>query len=98
MLEFSEKTLSVKIDDSKCSDCDTKACAAACAKYARGILKVDAEGKASLCGLSNEETARLGTECLACEFACHFNGKGAIEITVPIKGLDEYLEKRGLVI
>ena len=98
MLEFSEKSLSVKIDVSKCSSCETKACAVACAKYARGILKIDADGKASLEGLGKEETERLGTECLACEFACKFNGNDAIEIIVPIKGLDDYLNKRGLII
>ena len=98
MFEFAEKTLSVKIDVSKCSGCETKACAAACTKYARGILKIDAEGKASLGELEEKEVAHLGTECLACEFACKFNGKDAIEIIVPIKGLDDYLNKRGLTI
>ena len=98
MLEFSERSLQVKIDVSKCGDCETKACAAACAKYARGILKIDDKGIASLEGMEKEEVARLGTECLACEFACKFKGKDAIEIIVPIKGLDDYLNKRGLSI
>jgi len=46
--------------------------------------------------LSPEELKRKGTECLACEFACQQRGKSAIHIDVPIKGLDEYLKKRGL--
>jgi hypothetical protein len=33
---------------------------------------------------------------LACEYACWQRGKDAIRIDVPIKGLDEYLKKRGL--
>jgi hypothetical protein len=33
---------------------------------------------------------------LACEIACKFEGNKALEIEVPIKGLDEYLAKRGL--
>ena len=38
----------------------------------------------------------LGTECLACEFACTFHGNKAITIDVPVAGLPEYLAKRGL--
>jgi len=96
MLEFAEKTITVKIDTSKCDTCQTKACAAACKKYARGLLAIDDQGRASVAHLNAEEVMRLGTECLACEFACKFDGNDAIEIDVPVKGLDEYLKKRNL--
>jgi dissimilatory sulfite reductase (desulfoviridin) alpha/beta subunit len=96
MLEFEERSLKVTIDDEKCKTCQTKACAEACAKYARGILQIDSEGRASLGNLSKDEVLRLGTECLACEFACKVSGNDAIKIDVPIKGLDDYLAKRGL--
>ena len=46
--------------------------------------------------LTAEEVLRLGTECLACEFACTFHGNKAITIDVPVAGLPEYLAKRGL--
>ncbi|MHB1652721.1 MAG: hypothetical protein ACYCVD_09630 [Desulfitobacteriaceae bacterium] len=94
MLEFAEKSLQVKIDTSKCDTCKTKACADACKKYARGLLGIDDKGRASVTHRSEEEVMRLGTECLACEFACKFNGNDAIQIEVPVEGLDQYLKKR----
>lgn len=95
MLEIKEKSITVRIDTSKCDTCETKACAAACKKYARGFLQI-VDGKPSVAHLSADEVLRLGTECLACEFACTFDGNKAIQIDVPIEGLPEYLAKRGL--
>ena len=95
MLEFAEKGITVKIDTSKCDTCETKACATACKKYARGLLQIK-DGKPSVEHLNEDGILRLGTECLACEFACTFDGNKAIEIDVPIVGMDEYLTKRGL--
>ncbi|HZK85957.1 MAG TPA: hypothetical protein VFC58_15110 [Desulfosporosinus sp.] len=94
MLEFAERTLTVKIDTSKCDTCKTKACADACKKYARGVLGIDDQGRASVAHRSEEEILRLGSECLACELACKSHGNNAITIEIPIKGLDEYLQKR----
>lgn len=72
-----------------------QACVAACKKYARGILELK-DGVPSVEHLTAEEVLRLGTECLACEFACTFHGNKAITIDVPVAGLPEYLAKRGL--
>jgi len=94
-MEFEETTIKVTIDTSKCPDCTTKACVEACKVYDRGILQLN-EGIPSVSHLSPEEIKRKGTECLACEYACWQRGKDAIRIDVPIKGLDEYLKKRGL--
>lgn len=94
MMEFSEKSCTVRIDTRKCTSCETKACVEACRKYARGLLEIDSEGRASINDRHPEEVIRLGTECLACEFACKFKGQDAIHITVPVQGLDEYLQKR----
>ncbi len=94
MLEFAERTITLKIDTSKCDTCGTKACADACKKYARGILGIDDQGRASVAHLNTEEILRLGTECLACELACRTSGNNAITIDIPIKGLDEYMQKR----
>ena len=94
MLEFAERTLKVKIDTSKCDTCATKACADACKKYARGVLGIDDQGRASVAHRSEDEVLRLGTECLACELACKTSGNDAITIEIPIKGLDEYIQKR----
>ena len=72
-MEIKEKSSTVSIDVSKCLSCETKACVAACKKYARGILELK-DGVPSVEHLTAEEVLRLGTECLACEFACTFHG------------------------
>lgn len=92
-MEFSERTIKVVIDDEKCEGCETHACVEACKKYARGILVLK-DGKPAVEG-TDEELARAGTECLACEFACTFKGNDAITIEVPIQGLAEYRAKHG---
>jgi len=58
------------------------------------VLGIDEQGRASVAHRSEEEILRLGTECLACELACNTLGNKAITIDIPIKGLDEYLQKR----
>jgi len=95
MLEIKEKSITISIDTNKCDTCETKACAAACKKYARGLLQI-VDGKPSVEHLSAEEVLRLGTECLACEIACKFEGNKALSINIPIEGLDVYLAKRCL--
>jgi len=94
-LEIQEKSSKVHIDVVKCRTCESKACIEACKKYARGILELK-DGVPSVAHLSKDEVLRLGTECLACEFACTFQGNKAITIDVPVTGLPEYLAKRGL--
>lgn len=94
-MDFEETTIKVTIDTSKCPECTTKACVEACKVYDRGILQLN-DGIPSVSHISPEEIKRKGTECLACEYACWQRGKDAIRINVPIKGLDEYLKKRGL--
>ena len=94
-MEIKEKSSTVHVDVSKCRACESKACIEACKKYARGILELK-DGAPSVGHLSKEEVLRLGTECLACEFACTFHGNKAITIDVPVAGLPEYLAKRGL--
>jgi len=95
MLSFSERTVTVSIDTGRCPECVSKACVAACHKYARGILELK-DGIPSVAHLDAEGVKRGGTECLACEYECRFRGRQAISIDVPIKGLPEYLAKRGL--
>jgi predicted nucleic-acid-binding Zn-ribbon protein len=87
MLVFEERTIKVVIDDSKCPQCQTKACLKGCSMYDRGILKLKG-GKPVVFDL--EEAKRVGTECLACEYECWFRGLNAIKIEVPISGLEEY--------
>jgi len=87
MLEFGEGTITVRIDDSKCLECQTKACIKGCSTYDRGILKLR-DGKPTVSDL--EEAKRLGTECLACEYECWFRGLNAIKIEIPTRGLEEY--------
>jgi hypothetical protein len=90
-MEFQEQTIKVIIDHSKCPECETKACIAACKTYARGMLVLK-DGKPVVEG----DAKRLGTECLACEYECWFRGKRAIVIEAPIPGLEEYRKKLGI--
>jgi ferredoxin len=90
-MEFQEQTIKVIIDESKCSQCESKACIAACKTYARGILVLK-DGIPAVDG----DPKRLGTECLACEYECWFRGKGAIKIEAPIPGMEEYRNKIGI--
>jgi hypothetical protein len=87
MLEFAERTIKVRIDDSRCPQCQTKACIKGCTIYDRGILKLK-DGKPTVSDL--EEAKRAGTECLACEYECWFRGLSAIKIEIPTRGLEEY--------
>lgn len=90
-MEFNERTISVRIDESKCEGCTTHACVEACKTYSRGILTLE-DGRPTVKG-SAEELARKGTECLACEYECWFRGNSAISIEVPVQGLEEYRQK-----
>lgn len=94
MYEFEFRTGKVVIDRSKCEGCSTYACVKACSLYGRGVLSVRG-GKPAL-AIERSETARLCIECLACEQDCWLEGKGAIRITLPIPGLEEYRKRVGL--
>lgn len=92
-MEFEERTIKVIIDEAKCEGCQSHVCVEACKKFDRGILQL-IDGRPGV-ALSAEELRRLGTECLACEFACSRRGNGAIRIEIPIPGLEEYRRKHG---
>lgn len=95
MLEFAEKTITVTIDTDVCHSCETKACVSACDTYSRGILGLRG-GLPSVEHLAPREVARMGTECLACEYECRVRGKGALSIEIPIVGLDDYLATQAM--
>jgi hypothetical protein len=86
-MRFSERSLTVLIDRSRCGECTSKACVAACAKYDRGVLRLS-DGAPSVDHLEVSELRRRATECLACELACRLHGRGALTIDVPIEGFD----------
>ncbi len=88
-MEFKERSMKVSIDTSKCLECTSKACVAACKLYDRSLLLLK-DGKPSVEHFSPDEVLKRGTECLACEYACWKKGFNVIKITIPIKGLDEY--------
>ncbi len=93
-MHFEEKTIKVMIDESKCAGCKTHVCVDACKLYSRGILVIK-DGKPALGG-DAAYAARVGTECLACEYECWFRGNKAITIEAPIPGLEEYRKKHGI--
>jgi len=90
-MDFNERSIKVSIDISRCPDCTTKACVEACKIFDRSILQLK-DGIPSVGHLSAEEVVKRGTECLACEYACWQRGRQAINIDIPIKGLDNYLK------
>jgi len=92
MQEFQEQTIKITVDESKCKQCETKACIAACKAYARGMLVL----KDGVYPVVEGDAKRLGTECLACEYECWFRGKKAIKIEAPTPGLEEYRKKHGI--
>jgi hypothetical protein len=92
MQEFQEQTIKVVVDESKCKQCESKACIAACKTYARGMLVL----KDGIYPVVEGDAKRLGTECLACEYECWFRGKKAITIEAPTPGLEEYRKKHGI--
>jgi hypothetical protein len=88
-MEFIERSIKVKIDTSKCPQCTTKACIAACKTYDRELLHLE-NGIPTVNYISADEVVKRGTECLACEYACWKKGLDAIRIDIPIKGLEDY--------
>ena len=88
--EFSERTVKVTIDRTRCPQCRSKACVKGCSLYDRGMLTIRG-GIPSL--REGIDSVREGTECLACEEECRLRGFKTIRIEVPIKGLEEYKEK-----
>jgi hypothetical protein len=94
MHEFQEQTIKIIVDESKCKDCASKACIAACKTYARGMLVL----KDEIFPVVEGDPKRLGTECLACEYECWFRGNKAIRIEAPTPGLEEYRKKLGILI
>jgi succinyl-CoA synthetase beta subunit len=86
---FDTFTGKIAIDQSRCRSCDSKGCVDACAP---GILKLE-DNKPVLA--VTEEDARKGkcTECLACEIYCQFHEQKAIQIYLPIPGLQEYRDR-----
>jgi ferredoxin len=94
VLEFAERTSTVRIDTTACGACVSKACVAACETYSRGILRLN-DGLPSVEHLTPSEVVRKGTECLACEYACRVHGRGALSIEIPIEGLDAYRAAQG---
>ena len=92
MHEFNEQTIKLSVDESKCQDCKSKACIAACKTYARGMLVL----KDGIYPMVEGDPRRLGTECLACEYECWFRGNGGMFVSAPTPGLEEYRRKHGI--
>ncbi len=94
-MEFKERSIAIRIDTSQCLSCESKACVSACKTYSRGILQLE-NGLPSVSHISPEEVLRRGTECLACEFACWQHGNNVIQIDIPIRGLEDFIQGKSL--
>ncbi len=95
MMEFKERSLTVRVDTSKCVQCTTKACIEACKTYDRSLIQLK-DGYPSVEHMTPDEVVKKGTECLACEYACRKRGMDVIRIEIPIKGLEEYIQGKPL--
>jgi succinyl-CoA synthetase beta subunit len=83
---FETLTGKVIIDHDKCKSCKSKICIEVCIPK---ILKLE-DDKAVL-AINFEEAKKGGcTECLACELECFDKGNKAINIELPIPGLEDY--------
>lgn len=85
-MKFETKTGYIEIDRDKCEGCNTYACLKACSMFGRNILKLE-EGRPAL-RMDPNEIERRDNECLACEEACRVDGQNAINIALPIPGLE----------
>jgi len=83
----------VYVDLKKCMapDCGF-ACVKACRWMGTGALKID-KGRPALASRDPEALRRLCTECLACEYFCSSKGSNAINIVVPVYGLEDVVKK-----
>ena len=79
----------VAFDDELCLRCEDHPCVAACKPQ---ILSVS-EGTVRLNIGVDEARGGKCIECFACEQECAFHAAGAIRITMPIPGLQEYQTK-----
>jgi succinyl-CoA synthetase beta subunit len=86
---FETVTGTLFIDHEKCKTCVAKPCVDSCTAH---ILKFAAEGHPILHVSPQEAKKGKCTECLACELACEFRGNRAINIHLPIPGLDKATE------
>ena len=89
LYSFDTITGKIEIDHSLCTKCESKICIDVCIPK---ILKSD-DGKCVLA--IDEEDAKKGKciECLACELECLARGKNAVNVILPIPGLEEYISK-----
>ena len=59
-MEFNERSIKVTIDTSKCPQCTTKACIAACKTYDRELLHLE-NGIPTVSCISPDEVIKRGT-------------------------------------
>ena len=92
-MEIKEKSSTVSIDVSKCLSCETKACVAACKKYARGILELK-DGVPSVEHLTAEEAGE--TQEAATEEIIRNATEQALQILREMNADRESFRKAGL--
>jgi ferredoxin len=82
----------VIFDHDACLRCETKVCVSACNPRGSGSILELREEKPYL-KISPEEAQRgQCSECLACEEACHAQGRGGLRIELPMPNLEKWLE------
>lgn len=87
-MEFETRTTKIKINEEACEKCTSYDCAIACSLYGRDILMIK-DGKPTL-KANAEEAKKRDNECISCEIHCPHD---AIEIEIPLFGLEEFKNK-----
>ena len=82
----------IRIDLEKCESCETKACVKICNTSGMGQILELKDGVPALKYTLEEVRRGACTEDLGCELECELHGNKALVITLPIPGLDDYLE------
>jgi len=93
VLEFEVRSGgTIRIDLEKCKACETKACVKMCNTPGMGQILELKDGVPALKYTLEEVRRGACTEDLGCELECELQGNKALVITLPIPGLDDYLE------
>lgn len=81
----------MEIDQEKCRSCPSKPCLASeSARRQCRVLELR-DGYPALIVDPNDAESGACTECLVCELSCHLEGKGAINVSLPMPELEAFL-------
>jgi NAD-dependent dihydropyrimidine dehydrogenase PreA subunit len=84
MSVFATFTGEIRVDPARCEPCEGKPCVGVCPESILQLI----DGAPTLARPADAVRRGLCRECLACEVACQFDGKGGLTLALPIERLD----------